>query len=1142
MADILESGVDVNELKPIRTQNELLNRYWSYRVGGSGGDSRERILRKTCDLMIQARRLRTERHGLVEPGSEAALRELFSNQVLVEWQPPGASVPQRQLVAFSHHILFDFAVAQLFVPPEPAQMTRLIAEDPDLILMIRPSLVMHFQQLWESDRSSFWKLLFRICEDTQIPQIGKVIGAVVAAEAGRTVQDFEPLQRALGANTEVTRVAAERAFRYLVGALSVGPTTALVGPTAGPYCELLSILTKAPNESVAGYALTLLRTALGNGDLSSFTPQQFLMAGSAARNVLTFAWAQEKRNSFLVTNALRSVCMTFQSDTPASAALLRRAIEPEHLAKYGYEETHWIAREIKKIVDFDPELVSDIYAAIFGHDEPSTESTNMSHSRILSLTSNRRQDYDHTKWQLAEDYPQFVQRAPLAATRAVTRLIDAYVANRHRHSSGSPAIEVFNINGKQAAMVTDHSHIWDESASAHSDNEIKILDTFFRQLEDLVQLHEKGEVVDRILDILLSGNRQAVIWARLLRLGARYPAEFGSRMHSLAWTVPLLVAIDTEHDAGDFVEALFPLLSAEERELVENAIVSLPNAVDAKMKQFVERYRARLLGRLNPADLVTLQARHLLQELEAADKIPEPTPRPKIQVFSREIDERMVVEDMLGVSADKESHKNFLNVHRPVKTFYTQYSNTTPTVGEAETILPSLLALHEAIGNQSGDVDSKLLVMASGTMAGACKVIAHIDKLDCESPVGRFAQSTLLELSHHPDPEHDPDHDAAFDKSPSWSAPIARTEAAAGLISIARHGSCHGSEVLDAIQRLGRDPAPEVRYQIAAHLLSLYETAREQMWTFLKERTQSETSTAVLDALASCLGGLAGKFPDRSVELSKRIFDRTVMGSGSAEPQNRCIHTFVGLYVWQNHPASKDIVYSLVTDVQAHTRELSLVLSVLRGPLTEGATVQKTDNNSAVRARAVELFHSVTVVACNSFTDLLARSQTQAWSESDGETLREVARLVGHAATELYFASGVFRAGQNAEKEVTREEQERFYTELTPTIDRLSTIGLASMVHRLVEMLEVFVPLDPRKVFLHLSALVDSGKRDNYQYESLAIDHIVRAVERYLAEYRTLLQEDAECRTALRQILDVFVEAGWPAAQQLSYRLDDIFR
>jgi hypothetical protein len=53
---------------------------------------------------------------------------------------------------------------------------------------------------------------------------------------------------------------------------------------------------------------------------------------------------------------------------------------------------------------------------------------------------------------------------------------------------------------------------------------------------------------------------------------------------------------------------------------------------------------------------------------------------------------------------------------------------------------------------------------------------------------------------------------------------------------------------------------------------------------------------------------------------------------------------------------------------------------------------------------------------------------------------------------------------------------------------------------------------------------------------------IVRVVERYIAEQRSLLQQDVECRTALRDTLDAFVQAGWPSAQRLAYRLDGIFR
>jgi hypothetical protein len=63
-----------------------------------------------------------------------------------------------------------------------------------------------------------------------------------------------------------------------------------------------------------------------------------------------------------------------------------------------------------------------------------------------------------------------------------------------------------------------------------------------------------------------------------------------------------------------------------------------------------------------------------------------------------------------------------------------------------------------------------------------------------------------------------------------------------------------------------------------------------------------------------------------------------------------------------------------------------------------------------------------------------------------------------------------------------------------------------------------------------------------YQFEQMAADLVVRLVERYLAEYRELLQNDPKCRQALVELLDTFVRAGWPAARQLTYRLEEIFR
>jgi hypothetical protein len=86
------------------------------------------------------------------------------------------------------------------------------------------------------------------------------------------------------------------------------------------------------------------------------------------------------------------------------------------------------------------------------------------------------------------------------------------------------------------------------------------------------------------------------------------------------------------------------------------------------------------------------------------------------------------------------------------------------------------------------------------------------------------------------------------------------------------------------------------------------------------------------------------------------------------------------------------------------------------------------------------------------------------------------------------------------------------------------------------------VMFDSRAVFLQIGRVIEGGKRGGYEYESMAADLAVRLVERYMAEYRSLLETDDECRQVLSTVLDTFIAAGWPAALRLSYQLQEIFR
>ncbi len=62
-----------------------------------------------------------------------------------------------------------------------------------------------------------------------------------------------------------------------------------------------------------------------------------------------------------------------------------------------------------------------------------------------------------------------------------------------------------------------------------------------------------------------------------------------------------------------------------------------------------------------------------------------------------------------------------------------------------------------------------------------------------------------------------------------------------------------------------------------------------------------------------------------------------------------------------------------------------------------------------------------------------------------------------------------------------------------------------------------------------------------YQYESLGAEQFVKMIGRTIADHRELFDEP-DRRFALVEVLEAFVDAGWPAARRLPYRLPEALR
>jgi hypothetical protein len=110
MAELLGIGIAPADLTPIRTQLELLDRYWFHRVMRDDGnrDAREGVLLRACEEMVKTRALRVDRLSVAAPDISLILNDLLSTHILTEWQSSPADMPEQYVLTFAHHVLFDY--------------------------------------------------------------------------------------------------------------------------------------------------------------------------------------------------------------------------------------------------------------------------------------------------------------------------------------------------------------------------------------------------------------------------------------------------------------------------------------------------------------------------------------------------------------------------------------------------------------------------------------------------------------------------------------------------------------------------------------------------------------------------------------------------------------------------------------------------------------------------------------------------------------------------------------------------------------------------------------------------------------------------------------------------------------------------
>lgn len=1110
LADLLGAGVSASAFGGAQTQVELLGIYWGRRVTPLG-NAADVALRAALEQMVVSHALQAERVSVAASAPEA-LDGLFKANVLVP-------IYGDRYVAFRHHILFDYAASRLFINPLDigSVQTRLLSQ-PGLALMLAPAIAYALQDVWINsinDRPEFWNAVVALSGHSPSDPVARSVAARMASVLPVQANDAAGLVALLKSSTH--RIHATKAFEHIVGALTVGIEDNVLTNFA-PWCKFA-----ADGSAHVDLIAWPLRTLLWKIVNTVTDASQRTQLGIATRAVFKFALT-DARGVRLVGAAIDLVSDTYETDVQASRALLEQLLTGQRFAEHAHEDIPALARAAKRISEYDPNFVEEVYRTTFTQSVSDTSATSMGNSQILALTSNKKQDYDQARWQLSQYIPGFLDTNPEFGVRLLITALEGKIASEH---SADAEVVSTAIGGKDVKLLDDGSHVWahnPDDPHAHASNSAGMLEAFKQRL-----LTGPEDEAKNLATFAINSNRLAVVWARMFLAAARRPDVLGLLMWPYASSLPFLTSTDTQKDAIDAVAAIYPSLSDSDRQRFERAVFT----ITFEKYENPERARKRQLGRLfqtiGSTNLATDNAKRLLAEV-AAEALPVGN-NPMVSVTTSwgTPDPYYWLRDK-GVDLESDANSALLRLiealpDRPVPDG-TQTQSVTDGGNALEVLSASLLSLPQS-------APSPLVIeYAQSQLLHGCVTLARrTSDLKREPEVAKTIAALI-----------EPYLAITGSNTRNEKVDELRTLGVeAALILCAVNQELTARFVPQVESRL-TDENEKVRAAIADNMGRLWHFDKPALWRFAEHIAKDETSFPALRFFTTFLSRALHSKPKIVEGL---ILDLLPRARNETDAHGDRIIEGIGNQVailWMRYELenSRKLIDSWLTDLAAHAHELGSVAHTLRDNVILGYQSRNAEDNR-LRGNAL-LLTSELVNASAAILQRYVAQDPASRREQDHEAARVAARLLDNVGNQLYFSSGAFQANEKPEPNglSTIESKNAFLDDAESILRRIGDVATPHTIYHLIDLLAFLRTANPSRVFdLAAHALLNGGKMHGYQFESLGADRFVEMVGIFLADHRDIFV-DQKRREVLIACLDAFVEAGWSKARRLLYHLPEL--
>jgi hypothetical protein len=842
--------------------------------------------------------------------------------------------------------------------------------------------------------------------------------------------------------------------------------------------------------------------------------------GTASRALATYA-LDAKDSDQLMPLAIGFIGKTFATDPAASRVIVERLLSPSRMALHAPLDMHWLAHEVGRVSESDPQLVGEIYEKVFAHRETDDAPTSLGNSRILQLTSNRRQDFKMAQWSLKEAFAEFAAKHSREAVQIAIKVAYAYIQAEHALSEPLREYPV-SVGSKTGVLTDDYSHVWaSEHKGEYSDDAQKIVDTMVDRLKDASDTDALASI-----DLIISDNRHAWLWARIFMVATERGGVVAAYMWPWAAQLPFLKSVDTLKDAVDLIAAAYSGRTEQERIAFEDFVLELtfPDAYDPKRakKHIVQR----LFGTIGKAALVTQNAKAALDEDE-----PLLNERLSQTVVSShdgfDVDHYYWLRQD-GVDVEASQNATMLELLKKFEALLKKDDSRSEK-------LEGIQVLANSLETAGADVDSKVGVygwerLASGIAEVTGKREGVVDLNAEQLTVIKDALSSILAIS--------------TDVERAVTMSTARATAAVAVLNIARANADLAAWCRPITDLLVVDNSPDVRVEIVSRLGYMWDTAKDAIAEYAEKCAATERSPRVMLGLLNAMARLSYLEPDLVAKVTDIVANRHDVDVGEERSSYLQMLGSLVFHSWVAHKndGSRKIIGHWLNDRVMYEVELNRGSFSIREFLVLGYDGSDPIRDER-RARAQRLAYEIIDLTAGGLESYIAL-ETDDQKAGMQESASEDAKLMDHMADQFYFAIGATEIRQDMPPKAVREleQQRRFLNDNEATFRRIGDVGTPHTIYHNLQLLEFLMPVDAARIFdLAAHAVLSAGRLHGYQIEPLGSQQFVRMIGRLLVDHREIF-DDQKRRVRLVEILEVFVSAGWPAARRLLYRLPDALR